>query len=225
MELRYNLGSGTAVLTSSSTLTLGEWHTIEATRTGRSGQLVVDGAVPVTGSSPGGFTSLQLGENLFIGGVPDFNSLPSGVINTGFVGCMRELRAASSSVNLTGAAIAGANIGACPVGPCFQQPCLNGGSCAEVAGGNFSCSCPAGWTGQRCESAVAQCQGANPCQNGGQCRVRLVGGSPVEYCNCSLPYGGDVCSDSELTSGLYAQMQLMCALVAMLRAHIQQCSV
>lgn len=34
---------------------------------------------------------------------------------------------------------------------CDSSPCLNGGNCTDKAGGNFTCQCKTGWTGERCE--------------------------------------------------------------------------
>ncbi len=34
---------------------------------------------------------------------------------------------------------------------CAQNPCLNGGQCYPNNLGGFTCQCPAGYSGQRCE--------------------------------------------------------------------------
>ena len=38
------------------------------------------------------------------------------------------------------------------VAPCSSAPCLNGGSCKNLDGGTFLCSCTLEFFGQRCES-------------------------------------------------------------------------
>ena len=198
-EFRFNLGSGTALLTSTNTLTLGEWHVIEASRNGPNGRLIVDGTLPVTGSSLGSFTGLQLGDNLYLGGVPDYTILPAGLsVSSGLVGCVRQLNHSSMSLNLIGAAVDDSDITPCTgVSPCSAQPCLNGGTCSEEQSNGFSCQCALGWGGQLCETVNTQCLGDNPCENAGVCMVRLVEGVGEQYCDCSLPYGGANCSESE----------------------------
>lgn len=65
---RYSLGPDSLLnLESSTTLELDQWHSIEVSRTGTSGRLIVDNSFPVSGSSTGNSTSLQLGDDLFLG--------------------------------------------------------------------------------------------------------------------------------------------------------------
>ena len=35
--------------------------------------------------------------------------------------------------------------------PCAENPCLNGGQCFPSNYGGFTCQCPSGYSGQRCE--------------------------------------------------------------------------
>lgn len=35
--------------------------------------------------------------------------------------------------------------------PCSQNPCMNGGQCHPTNSGGFTCQCPVGFNGQRCE--------------------------------------------------------------------------
>ena len=195
----FNLGSGPAVITSTSQLSLGEWHTIEVSRNRYNGNLMVDGAPMVLGSSQGPFTGLQLGEYLFLGGVPEHSNLPASLgVSSGFVGCVRALSYSSTPIDLIGAAVDSIGVAPCTnVNPCLVQPCQNGGTCTEELGNTFSCQCAVGWIGQQCKTFSTQCQTANLCLNGGVCMVRLENGLGVEYCNCSLPYGGPLCNDSK----------------------------
>lgn len=47
------------------------------------------------------------------------------------------------------------------------EPCLNGGTCQDGVG-TFSCSCPPGFGGPRCDTEEDEC-GSRPCRNGGTC--------------------------------------------------------
>ena len=53
-------------------------------------------------------------------------------------------------------------------GPCSAAPCKNGGTCSELSGNTFGCSCKTGYTGDVCEQMIDYCA-SNPCQNGGRC--------------------------------------------------------
>ena len=40
---------------------------------------------------------------------------------------------------------------------CYYNPCLNGGTCHEEGGGNYSCECRSGWpSGKRCEVVIGR---------------------------------------------------------------------
>jgi Notch-like protein len=47
------------------------------------------------------------------------------------------------------------------------DPCQNGGNCTDGVD-MFTCSCPAGYTGQECQTNIDDCS-PDPCQNGGTC--------------------------------------------------------
>ena len=47
--------------------------------------------------------------------------------------------------------------------PCTKDTCQNGGTCTETKNGGFSCSCPAGVSGDRCESNPNGCNGVDDC--------------------------------------------------------------
>ena len=201
VEFWYNLGMGAATIVSPTPLTLGDWHTIEASRNGRNGQLTVDNSLPVSGTSPGTFTSLQLGDPLLIGGAPNITKLPSQLnIKFGFTGCIREVRTRplplSSSIDLIGGATSGSGVTECNgVRPCERNSCQNGGTCVDMGLDSFICVCPSGLTGQLCETSL--CVLNNPCQNSGVCFVVEVNETAVQQCNCLLPFSGAFCTESE----------------------------
>lgn len=48
---------------------------------------------------------------------------------------------------------------------CQRQPCQNGATCKGVAFKNYTCECPAGFHGDKCENEINACF-INPCLNG-----------------------------------------------------------
>ncbi|XP_015350300.1 hyaluronan-binding protein 2 isoform X1 [Marmota marmota marmota] len=73
--------------------------------------------------------------------------------------------------------------------PCQSNPCEHGGDCV-TSGDTFTCSCPAPFSGNRCQKAQNKCKN-NPCGRG-EC---LITHSPPYYrCACKYPYTGPDCS-------------------------------
>ncbi|GLD57159.1 delta and Notch-like epidermal growth factor-related receptor isoform X2 [Lates japonicus] len=66
---------------------------------------------------------------------------------------------------------------------CHHRPCRNNGTCTDVRQGgeghNFTCSCPPGYEGERCQLLVDHCL-SQPCKNGATCFSSLAG--PRCYC-------------------------------------------
>ena len=200
VEFRYSLGPGSSlVLRSNATLALEQWHTIEVYRSGSSGQLIVDNSLPISGSAGGIYNSLQLGNDLFLGGVPDLGSVPVlNDVGIGFTGCIRTLRTGAilEPVDLIADAEYGAGITNCDIPACNIFSCFNGGTCLETSPDTFVCSCPVEFTGVQCKTPL--CEISNPCQNNGICSVMSVNGDGQQQCQCSLPYEGQFCTESEL---------------------------
>ena len=78
----FDFGSGSATLTSVSKITLGAWHRVTVTRSGQRVQMVfgTDGAVVESARGPN--TGLDVGEKLFIGGVPQTVEVRSEVLDS-----------------------------------------------------------------------------------------------------------------------------------------------
>lgn len=199
VEFWFNLGQGPATIISNITLTLGDWHSIEVSRTAQNGHMIINNQLPVTGSSPGTYRTLQLSTDLLLGGSPNFNTLPNTLnIATGFSGCIRELQTQYTNgyINFTADAIGGADITECPgLSPCQIYGCRNDGTCIENGTDSFECVCPIEYTGYLCETQI--CSVSNPCQNNGVCYVREGSEETNVLCNCSLPFGGQYCTDSK----------------------------
>lgn len=66
-----------------------------------------------------------------------------------------------------------------------EAPCLNGGVCIDHHC-NFSCECPVGYSGARCEIELAKTCQMNTCLNGGSC-YDLVGENDYR-CVCTCDY-------------------------------------
>ena len=76
-----------------------------------------------------------------------------------------------------------------------ECPCQNFGECFPDyryldGAGNFTCSCPAEYTGTLCELDVDECNVSKPCFNG-NCNNLQPGFS----CSCFAGYTGDLCQN------------------------------
>ena len=92
IQFRFELGSGTEVL-SGPTLSLGDWHTVVAMRTGQNGTLRVNGVDVRTAISRGTSTLLNIGTRLFVGGASGSSSVSPDVgTMDGFVGCVSDVQ-------------------------------------------------------------------------------------------------------------------------------------
>ncbi|XP_069117015.1 uncharacterized protein [Argopecten irradians] len=77
------------------------------------------------------------------------------------------------------------------VHPCDSGPCNNYGTCS-LDRDTFKCSCPAGFTGNTCESDIDECA-SQPCANGGTCWDRVAG----FVCFCPRDFTGNQCQDRD----------------------------
>lgn len=92
LNYRFNLGFEPAIIRSQQPLPLYEWHAVLLSRDEKEGNLTIDGKPPVTGTSKGSSTGLNLNQNLHVGGVPDFSAISAlSGFKTGFIGCLSYL--------------------------------------------------------------------------------------------------------------------------------------
>ncbi len=91
VELRYDLGSGPAIVISQP-VSLDTWYDVVAYRLHREGRLTVNGS-SVQGVSPGTTTILNVGgEDYFVGGVEEYSIVsPHAGTEVGLTGCIDNL--------------------------------------------------------------------------------------------------------------------------------------
>lgn len=76
-------------------------------------------------------------------------------------------------------------------GGCISEPCMNGGTCTNAPGGNYSCECEDGFSGYSCEMDGSNCADDGPynCLNGGTCTPNAAHGE----CTCTECFMGSRC--------------------------------
>ncbi|XP_032219423.2 protocadherin Fat 4 [Nematostella vectensis] len=84
--------------------------------------------------------------------------------------------------------------GQCPLAPDCAR-CDHGGTCVDKVNG-FSCRCPAGYTGRRCEVDIDDCA-SQPCQNGGTCKDGVTSFT----CACAVGISGALCDRTSSLCG------------------------
>ncbi|KAH7640417.1 pikachurin-like protein [Dermatophagoides farinae] len=153
VEFRFDLGTGAAILRSPEKITMKEWHTIYATRTGREGLLRVDDQPIAHGQSLGAFTQLTLPLNLYIGGVTSLNAIHHNVLaNRLYHGCIQKIIINGHQLSLLEDVLSGVNIDNCQHTCHMIRPCQNNGHCEPIKH-HYHCHCSTNlnFIGQHCE--------------------------------------------------------------------------
>ncbi|KAB1268253.1 Agrin [Camelus dromedarius] len=195
VQLRFDTGSGPAVLTSSVPVQPGRWHHLELSRHWRQGTLSVDGETPVLGQSPSGTDGLNLDTDLFVGGIPEDQAsvvLERTSVSVGLRGCIRLLDVNNQQLDLSvwqGSVTRSSRVGECGDHPCLPNPCLSGAPCQALEAGMFHCQCPPGRFGPTCADEKDPCQ-PNPCHGAAPCHVLPQGEAE---CECPQGRGGSLC--------------------------------
>ncbi|XP_049831472.1 pikachurin-like [Schistocerca gregaria] len=143
LEFAFDLGTGAATIRSGAPLSLGQWHEAVVSRTGRLAVLQVDDRPPTQATAPGAFTQMTLPQNLYIGGVPNFDMVsPKVKVRTSFVGCIQKVVLNDQPLAVVAAALAGVNVANC-AHPCSARPCGPAARCVP-ARERFTCDCSPG---------------------------------------------------------------------------------
>ncbi|XP_006886016.1 PREDICTED: LOW QUALITY PROTEIN: agrin [Elephantulus edwardii] len=202
VQLRFDTGSGPAVLTSSVPIELGRWHRLELSRHWRQGTLSVDSETPVVGESPSGTDGLNLDTDLFVGGVPEDQATvvqERTSVSAGLKGCIRLLDINNQQLDLSSeeAMARGAGVGECADNASLPDPSHRGAPCqpleAEATGVWSGCLSlmgpPPSSSGLTCADEESPCQ-PNPCHGGAPCRVLSEGRAK---CECPVGRWGAFC--------------------------------
>ncbi len=187
-SLGISINSQLTVLTSIVRVNDEVWHTISVSRVESNLSLIVDGTV-IAASVPQD-ALLEYITPLYVGGVPFFSQVIREASQqiAGFSGCIRDFQIQGRRVDIVNDALSGVSISQCSEPVCSYITCQNGATCVDMTTlPGFMCSCPAGYTGEFCETLIPLCI-PNPC-NGGLCSQEGVTFS----CLCLLQTGGRIC--------------------------------
>uniref|UniRef100_G1TN89 Basement membrane-specific heparan sulfate proteoglycan core protein n=1 Tax=Oryctolagus cuniculus TaxID=9986 RepID=G1TN89_RABIT len=188
---RFDAGSGMATIRHPTPLALGQFHTVTLLRSLTQGSLIVGNLAPVNGTSQGKFQGLDLNEELYLGGYPDYGAIPKAGLTSGFVGCVRELRIQGEEIIFHDLNLTAHGISHCPT--CRDRPCQNGGQCHDSESSSYVCVCPAGFTGSRCEHSQALHCHPEACGPDATCVNRPDGRGYT--CRCHLGRSGPRCEE------------------------------
>ncbi|XP_069775261.1 basement membrane-specific heparan sulfate proteoglycan core protein isoform X3 [Narcine bancroftii] len=194
-EFRFDVGSGMATIRYPNPISLGEYHTVVLYRNLTQGSLFVDNNPPVNGSSQGNFRGLDLNEELYIGGYPNFDNISKVTgSNSGFMGCIRQLVIQGDEVIFSAPHLKAKGISNCPV--CKDNPCKNGGQCVDSETSSYVCHCRPGFTGSNCEHSQALHCHPEACGPDATCVNKQDGRGYI--CRCHLGKSGPKCMDGVL---------------------------
>ncbi|XP_067227656.1 basement membrane-specific heparan sulfate proteoglycan core protein isoform X16 [Chanodichthys erythropterus] len=196
-EFRFDVGSGMATIRYPTSIKLGEFHTVQLYRNQTQGSLIVDGEAPINGSSQGKFKGLDLNEELFVGGYPNYSMLAKTAdLKTGFVGCIKQLIIQGDEVIFKDLDKSSTGVSNCPT--CKDRPCQNGGLCVDSVASLYKCNCQRGFTGSNCQHHSSLHCHTEACGPDATC-INRPSGSGYD-CRCHLGKSGVKCMDGTLVT-------------------------
>lgn len=182
VQLRYDLGSGVANLTSREKVRLDDWHSVKVTRNGPHGTLQLNTGEVVSGMSHGPLTELNLELPLYLGGYRFAYTLneDSGIV-TGLDGALQRLIVNGNALeDLTELAKDSRGVTRYLGPPCedpkdpYRKPkCLNGGLCTPFFR-SYVCKCPTEYMGQRCEKHMNTVNDRSPVKFDGKTFLKFA---------------------------------------------------
>ncbi|XP_036447334.1 basement membrane-specific heparan sulfate proteoglycan core protein [Colossoma macropomum] len=196
-EFRFDVGSGMATIRYPTAIKLGEFHTVQLYRNGTQGSLIVDQEAPINGSSQGKFQGLDLNEELFVGGYPNYSMIAkTAELKTGFVGCISQLIIQGEEIIFKDLDRSSTGVTNCPT--CKDRPCQNGGMCHDSVASLYKCNCPRGFSGSNCQHQSSLHCHPEACGPDATCINRPTG---TGYdCRCHLGKFGNKCMDGTLVT-------------------------
>lgn len=191
VQFKYKFGGQEGYVESPQPLEQQKWATVKVNRQRQNGFMIVNDQAPVSFSNSR-FYGLSLEDNLYLGGVPNFDNIPRKAVHErrGFVGCISRLSVNEREIQLNQEAIKTEGITACE--PCANEPCKHAGVCLETqTKSGYTCVCQEGYTGRNCHVEGSQCT-PEVC-NTGRCLDTDDGIS----CFCPLNRTGERCEYRE----------------------------
>ena len=197
--LRYDLGDGLVTLSDDrEIIKQNEWCNVDIELKGRYASLRLNKKQATKNSSKGRSISLRLSSRsiVSIGGYGKITK-DGGISKDGFHGCVQQLRLNKQKIDLVGGYEEAHRFSSCysVLSPCLSQPCLNKGKCHTTSVGQYNCTCPKMFEGERCERRIKMCGVYLGCKNGGRCWMDpLLFGRKL--CRCPVGFGGGDCKKS-----------------------------
>lgn len=205
LQYRFNFGSGEGLVTlTDKTVSDGAWYAVQLERHGNSAELSLDGKWRAQGAAPGLNDVLNLEQSDVYFGADVVQATSDNTrteISRGFVGCMDDIKLDHVSIPLhingdsqVAKLARFTNIefkcdSLAEPGACGSQPCQHGGTCLELpTPAGFACTCPARFSGARCEYDLEPCA-SSPCLHGAKC-VNLKNDF---HCECPAKLSGKRC--------------------------------
>uniref|UniRef100_A0A336LPI6 CSON010513 protein n=1 Tax=Culicoides sonorensis TaxID=179676 RepID=A0A336LPI6_CULSO len=195
VQFKYKFGGQQGYVESAQPIQTQKWTTVKVNRQRQNGFMIVDDQAPVSFSN-NRFYGLNLEENLYLGGVPNYDNIARDAVHEkrGFVGCISRLSINEREIQLNQEAIKSEGTTACE--PCANEPCKHAGVCLETqTKSGYTCVCQEGYTGKNCQVEGNQCT-PDVC-NTGRCEDTDDGVS----CFCPLNRTGDRCQYREHYDG------------------------